>query len=109
VTPSSNYFSGGTDTSGVKKKYKVLPSGVIYGESSAPAVLIGPSIGIGSCHSLECSTGGKGSRSVVIFTEVAGMASLLDGIIVAAGVGPDGSVHPSVSNRLMAGSVQQVE
>ena len=75
--------------SGVKKKVNVLPSGVIKGESSAPAVLIRPGTGTGFSHSSEWSWGGERSSSGNILTAYAGRASslALAGIPFSSGVG----------------------
>src|SRR3990172_5220333 len=73
VTPSRICFSTGKLTSGVKKKYSVFPSGVMKGESSAPAVLTSPDTGTGCSYSLEEACGGVASVSGDIFIALAGI------------------------------------
>src|SRR3989344_4063392 len=68
VTLSKSCCVTGTRTSGVKKKYSVEPSGVMNGESSAPAVFIVEGSDTGCSNSLLCSTGGDRSVVGVIFT-----------------------------------------
>jgi len=54
--------------SGVKKKYRLLPSSVMNAESSAPAVFIASVKGTGLFQSVECKMGGCKSISTVTLT-----------------------------------------
>ncbi len=60
---------------GEKKKNRIFPSGVIKGESSAPALLMGPGSGTGSWKEGSCRTGGAWSWTGSNYTVLGGMAA----------------------------------